>query len=55
MGKVLVLDRILGIAQHAGEKRFANPGEWTQHYADAVVAVLGRAVARVDVADRIVG
>ena len=42
MGKVLVLDRILGIAQYAGEKRFATPSEWTQQYADAVATVLGR-------------
>lgn len=55
MGKVLVLDRILGIAQYAGEKRFANPGEWAQQYADAVATVLNRPVVRVDVADRIVG
>lgn len=55
MGKVLVLDRILGIAQYAGEKRFATPGEWSKQYADAVATVLGRPVVRVDVADRIVG
>ena len=55
MGKVLVLDRILGIAQYAGEKRFATPDEWTQHYANAVATVLGRPAVRVDVADRVVG
>ncbi len=55
MGKVLVLDRILGIALYAGEKRFANPGEWSQQYADAVAAVLDRPVVRVDIADRVVG
>jgi len=55
MGKVLVLDRILGIAQYAGEKRFATPGEWTQQYANAVATVLNRPAVRVDVADRVVG
>jgi len=55
MGKVLVLDRILGIAQYAGEKRFANPGEWVQQYASAVATILNRPVIRVDVADRVVG
>lgn len=55
MGKVLVLDRILGIAQYAGEKRFANPGEWSQQYANAVAAVLDRPAVRVDISDRVVG
>jgi hypothetical protein len=55
MGKVLVLDRILGIAYYAGEKRFAEHSEWTQQYAEAVAAVLVRPAVRVDVADRIVG
>jgi len=55
MGKVLVLDRILGIAQYAGEKRFATQDAWTQAYADAVAAVLQRPAVRIDVADRIIG
>lgn len=55
MGKVLVLDRILGIAHYAGEKRFASPSEWTQQYANAVAAVLDRPSVRVDIADRVVG
>jgi hypothetical protein len=55
MGKVLVLDRILGVAQYAGEKRFATPDGWARQYADAVAAVMGRPAVRVDVADRIVG
>lgn len=55
LGKVLVLDRILGIARYGGEQRFAQPGEWAQQYAAAVVSVLGRPVVRVDVDDRIVG
>lgn len=55
MGKVLVLDRILGIAQYAGEKRFEAGNDWTRHYAEAVAAVLDRPAIRVDVADRVVG
>jgi hypothetical protein len=55
MGKVLVLDRILGIALYGGEKRFAAGGDWVQTYAEAVIAVLERPAVRVDVADRIVG
>jgi hypothetical protein len=52
---VVVFDRSLGIAQYAGEKRFATPSAWTQQYADAVATVLGRPAVRIDVADRVVG
>jgi hypothetical protein len=55
MGKVLVLDKILCIAKYAGEARFANTGEWAQHYANAVATVLERPVVRVNVAERVVG
>lgn len=55
MGKVLMLDRILGIAQYAGEKRFAQPDEWAQQYADAVASVMERPAVRVDVAEKVVG
>jgi hypothetical protein len=55
MGKVLVLDKILGIAKYAGEKRFAEAGEWARHYANAVAAVLQRPAVRVDVADHAIG
>lgn len=55
MGKVLILDKILSVARHGGEKRFAEPGEWSQRYANAVATVLERPVVRVDVADRSVG
>lgn len=55
MGKVLTLDRILGIAKYAGEKRFAQPDAWTQQYAEAVAGVLERPAVRVDVAENVVG
>lgn len=55
MGKVLVLDKILGIAKYAGEKRFAEANEWAKHYANAVAAVLQRPAVRVDVADHVIG
>lgn len=55
LGKVLVLDRILGIAHNAGEKRFASHDAWAEQYAEAVAAVLARPAVRIDVADRIVG
>jgi hypothetical protein len=55
VGKVLNLDRILLVAEYAGEKRFAEPGEWTRRYAAAAVAVLGRDTVRVDVTEHVVG
>jgi hypothetical protein len=55
MGKVLVLDKILGVAKYAGEKRFKEPGEWTKAYAAAVSSLLQRPVVRVDIDGRIVG
>ena len=55
VGKVLTLDKILQIAQEAGEKRFAGAGTWTEHYARAVLAVLDRDTVRVDVAGNAVG
>lgn len=55
MGKVLVLDKILGVAQYAGEQRFAEAGEWARTFANAVIGVMERPVVRVDVADRRVG
>lgn len=55
VGKVLRLDKVLLIAQNAGERRFAAKGEWAQGYARAVVAVLGRDTVHVDVAEREVG
>lgn len=55
MGKVLVLDKILCVAKYAGEKRFAEPGDWAKLYANAVATVLERPVVRVDIAERVVG
>lgn len=55
MGKVLTLDRILGIAKYAGERRFANPDAWTQRFAEAVAGALERPAVRIDVAENVVG
>jgi hypothetical protein len=55
MGKVLILDRILGIALYAGEKHFESGDDWAKRYAEAVAIVLGRPAVRIDVADRVVG
>ena len=55
VGKILAVDKILQIAQEAGEKRFAEAGAWAQRYAEAVVAVLDRDRVRIDVAENTVG
>lgn len=55
VGKTLVLDKILGIARSAGERRFAEDPEWARQYARCVVLLLDRLVVRVDVAEMRVG
>jgi hypothetical protein len=55
VGKVLMLDRILGVARYGGEERFAKPGDWARQYAEAVIAVLERPAVRIDIADHVVG
>lgn len=55
VGKILRLDKVLLVAQNAGEKRFAANGEWAHQYARAVVAALGRDTVHVNVAEHEVG
>jgi len=55
MGKVLLLDKILCVARYAGERRFADAGDWTKAYADVVATLLDRPAVRIDVADSVVG
>ena len=55
VGKVLRLDKVLLIAQNAGEKRFAANADWAHRYVRAVVAVLGRDTVHVNVAEHEVG
>ncbi|TRZ55658.1 MAG: hypothetical protein D4S02_17460 [Rhodocyclaceae bacterium] len=54
VGKVLRLDKVLLVAQYAGEKRFAEAGAWAQRYARAVVSALSRDNVLVDVAEHLV-
>lgn len=54
-GKVLALDKILGIAREAGDARFAENGPWAQTFARSVARVLDRSVVRVDVDGNVVG
>lgn len=55
VGKVLALDKVIGVAREAGEKRFADGGAWAEHYARAVVTTLNRETVRVDVVENTVG
>ena len=55
VGKILNLDKILLVAKYAGEKRFAERGEWAHRYAAAVISILRRDAVRVDVAEHVVG
>ena len=51
MSKVLRLDKVLLVAQYAGERRFAEAGDWAKNYARAVVSALGRDNVLVDIAE----
>jgi hypothetical protein len=53
-GKVLLLDKILGIADAAGEKKFQRDSEWGESYAQAVSGALDRTGVLVDVEGRTV-
>ena len=53
-GKVLLLDRILGIADAAGEKHFQRDSEWGNLYAQAVSSALDRIAVQVNVEERTV-
>jgi hypothetical protein len=55
MGKVLLLDKIIRVARDAGERRFAEAGEWARRYADVLATLLERPAVRVDIADNVVG
>ena len=51
VGKVLRLDKVLLVAQYAGERRFSEGGDWAQRYARAVVSALSRDTVLVDIAE----
>lgn len=54
VGKVLRLDKVLLVAQYAGERRFAEAGEWAQAYSRAVVSLLNRNNVLIDIAEHVV-
>ena len=53
-GKVLLLDKILCIADAAGAKHFQRDSEWGKLYAQAVSSALDRTGVQVDVEGRTV-
>ena len=53
-GKVILLDRILGIADAAGERHFQRDTEWGKLYAQAVSRALDRTAVQVNVDERTV-
>lgn len=55
MGKVLLLDMILGVAKYGGERRFAERGDWADSFARYVAVLLKRPAIRVDVDEYRVG
>jgi hypothetical protein len=54
-GKVLLFDKILGVARHGGQGRFAENGPWARTFARHVALLVRRPVVVVDVADNRVG
>jgi hypothetical protein len=54
-GKVLLLDKIIDVAEAAGLDRFTRDRGWGELYAQAVSAALDRTHVRVDLAQRTVG
>ena len=55
IGKVLLADRVLGVARYAGERRFKEHTDWAEQFARNAAVALGRDVIRVDVANDSVG
>lgn len=56
-GKVLTADKVLGVAQAAGEERFRDPVHqtWAMSFARAASAALAKPVVSVDLVTRSVG
>ncbi len=48
-GKVLIIDKILGIARCGGEQRFMDGKRWATQFARYTALALGRDLIRVDV------
>jgi len=55
MGKVLIIDKILGIARNGGEQRFIDGKTWATQFARYTALALSRDTIRVDVAEMTIG
>lgn len=55
MGKVLIIDKILHVAQAGGEQRFADRKDWAEQFVRNAALALGRDTIRVDLADFAIG
>jgi hypothetical protein len=51
-GKVLIADKVLVLAETAGDQRFAADAPWAHAFAIATLSALCRPVVRVDVSSR---
>jgi hypothetical protein len=54
-GKILLLDKVLGVAREAGEQPFARKDPWAQRFVENVARLVARPVVVVDVAGNRVG
>ena len=54
-GKVLSVDRVLSVAQYAGEARFRDDVQWSRRFVENTATLLGRELIRVDVGNRCIG
>ena len=51
MGKVLIIDKILGIARKAGEQRFIDGKAWAAQFSRYALLALARDTVRIDLAE----
>lgn len=55
VGKILIIDKILGIARAGGEQPFIDGKTWAQQFARSTALALGRDTIRVNVAELNIG
>jgi len=55
VGKVLIIDKILSVANSGGERRFIDRQDWSTQFARNAALALGRDFIRIDVADSMIG
>ena len=55
VGKVLIIDKILNVAQYGGEERFSGQKEWALRFARNTALALGRDTICVDLPEFSIG